>query len=340
MEYKWIDFDLDVAKSGTLVGIPTITLEPDASNIEYIDDISKVAGVLMATDKYKGNKVVINGKTAYLSDDGKVISSVPSNAYAVGTQMYLATATIVEVVGNAITRSASEETGYDQTTVLANMEPRDHFAIQILSAMLVHAGNPEAFDDASIMLYSRASYRWAQGMMNAAANTRHGESTTPSTNININTNDLQSNTEKLLYNMSKSLEQGIVVKGSNALGAEPVHAKITSMPDITIDGLENVTEAYTIPEIGSITINASVFNQKFIRFEVQTYMTYSDVSVYLTLAVKEGATTTTRNVGYIIPKGSVVTVMPLDDAVTEITSISTKSVRGKGGNDPNSYAFA
>ena len=336
MTYTWKEFNLSEAINGALVGIPTVEPQPGGTIDEDIPDISKVAGKLVKTDVNSKYKVVINGGTIYFNAEGWVISSTPTPQQ----QMYIATAVISSTVGTVITRSDGGETGYDDQVTLSVMEPRDSFAIQILSAMLVHAGNPETFDDASIRMYSDAAYRWAQGMMDAAANTRHGQSITPSTNININTNDLQSNTEKLLYNMSKSLEQGIVVKGSNALGAEPVHAKITSMPDITIDGLENVTEAYTIPEIGSITINASVFNQKFIRFEVQTYMTYSDVSVYLTLAVKEGATTTTRNVGYIIPKGSVVTIMPLDDAVTEITSISTKSVRGKGGNDPNSYAFA
>ena len=327
MTYTWSTFNISDALNGALVGVGGSTTP---------DDISKVAGSLVRTDKVTGYKVVINGKTAYLDNTGKVVQSVPSGAFTVNQQMYIATATIQETVGTTITRSEGAEQDYDANVSLTSMEPRDTFAIQILSAMLVHAGNPETFDDATISMYSRAAYRWAYGMMEAAANTRHGQALTPSTNITVNTNDLQSNTEKLLYNMSKSLEQGIVVKGTNALGSEPVHTKITSMPDVTIDG---VTDAYTIPDIGSIAIAATIFQQKYIRFEVQTYMAYSDVSVYLTLAVKEGETTTTRNVGYIIPKGSVVTIMPLDDAVTEITSISTKSVRGCGYNDPNTYAF-
>ena len=100
--------------------------------------------------------------------------------------------------------------------------------------------------------------------------------------------------------------------------------------------VKNVTEAYNVPTIqGGITITASIFKQKFIRFEVST-MVYSDVSVYLTLTTNDGA----RNVGHIIPKGSVVVLMPLDDAVTDITAINSKSIRGKGGNDPNTYTFA
>lgn len=311
MTYTWKGFDLNDALSGALVGIPTTAPASGQTVDENIDDISKVAGNLVKTSGHSGQKVVINGKTAYLDTEGKVVYSVPSNAFALNTQFYLASSTIVETVGSAFTRTSTQETGFSQQVEITSLEARDSFAIQILSAMLVHAGNPETFDDANILMYTRAAYRWAQGMLNSAANARHGESETQTPGgVAINSNDLQSNTEKLLYNIGEYMKNGMAVK--------------------------NVTEAYNVPTIqGGITITASIFKQKFIRFEVST-MVYSDISVYLTLNTNDGA----RNVGHIIPKGSVVVLMPLDDAVTDITAINSKSIRGKGGNDPNTYTFA
>lgn len=336
MTYTWKEFNINDALAGMLVGIPTTAPASGQTVNENIDDISKVAGNLVKAEKYKEYKVVINGKTAYINNDGTVYASTPSDAYAVGTQFYLASATIVETVGNAFTRTSTQETGYGQTVEITSLEARDSFAIQILSAMLVHAGNPETFDDANIMMYTRASYRWAQGMLNSAANARHGESETQTPGgVAINSNDLQSNVEKLLYNIGEYMKNGMAVKGSVELGASPVRTEVS--------GLESMNNAYTIPAIidsqdNPITINiqATVFKQKYIRFEVLTYMAYSDISVYLTLTTNDGA----RNVGHIIPKGSVVVLMPLDDAVTDITAINSKSIRGKGGNDPNTYSIS
>lgn len=335
--YTWSAFNLSDALSGILVGVPTTPPAQGQTTTENIDDISRVAGNLLSGQDGKTQyKVVINGKTAYLDQDGKVVSSIPSSAYATNTQMYLVTTAIVETIGSDVTRTRGQETGYSQTVDLTNMEPRDNFAIQILSAMLVHTKEPVSFDDGNITLYTRAAYRWAQSMLQSAADARHGQSTTPSTSVNVNTNDLQSNVEKLLYNMSKSFEQGVVVKGSDALGAEPVHTKVTYLPQVVVSDLNTIATAFSIPAVGSsISIAATIYQTKYVRLEIQTYMAYSDISVYLIVVTNDG----NREIGYIIPKGSVVSIVTLDDDVTSITSISSKSIRGWGQNDPNTYVF-
>ena len=301
MTYTWNDtFSLEDALSGVLVGFQK-TNDWDLSETGLLEFVGS---------RYQ---VYINGYKLYVESTGKVVECKPANSNYLNHTLQMVTADMGDegAVGGAITRTWTEETGYSQEVTLTTIEPRDQFAVQVLNAMLIHTEHPEAFDDARCLMYSRAAYRWAQAMMIAAADSRHGESE----NVNpggvaVNSNDLQSNTEKLLYNIGEYMKNGMAVK--------------------------NVTEAYNVPTIqGGITITASIFKQRFIRFEVST-MVYSDVSVYLTLTTNDGA----RNVGHIIPKGSVVVLMPLDDAVTDITAINSKSIRGKGGNDPNTYTFA
>ena len=126
------------------------------------------------------------------------------------------------------------------------MEPRDHFAIQVLSAMLVHADHPESFDDATCLSYSTAAYRWAQAMMQAAANSRLGQSTEEEpSEIDVNPDDLQNNTERLLYNMSLHLkelaEDGMKITDlpDVTIGEMP-DVVISEMPDVVIDGTPSV----------------------------------------------------------------------------------------------------
>lgn len=301
MTYTWNStFSLEDALSGVLVGFQK-TNDWDLSETGLLEFVGS---------RYQ---VYINGYKLYVENTGKVVECKPANSNYLNHTLQMVTADMGDegAVGGAITRSSgSSGTGHDDQAILTNIEPRDQFAVQVLNAMLIHTEHPEAFDDARCLMYSRAAYRWAQAMMISAADSREGQSTTPSTGVDVNSGDLQSNTEKLLYNIGEYMKNGMAVK--------------------------NVTEAYNVPTIqGGITITASIFKQKFIRFEVST-MVYSDVSVYLTLTTNDGA----RNVGHIIPKGSVVVLMPLDDAVTDITAINSKSIRGKGGNDPNTYTFA
>lgn len=230
MTYTWKSFNLSDALNGALVGMPTGAPQPGGTSSEDITDISKVAGNLSKTDVNSRYKLVINGKTAVLDAEGTVVSSIPSGSYTQGTQMYIATAVITSTVGTTVTRSEGSETEYDDQVTLSVMEPRDEFAIRILSSMLVHAGKPETFDDANIRMFSNAAYRWAQGMMDAAANTRHGHSSGQSQDmITINSNDMQSNTEKLLYNIAVALDKtGIAVR--NVEGNQ--HVKVPFELDI------------------------------------------------------------------------------------------------------------
>lgn len=232
MTYNWITFNLSDALAGTLVGFPVENKDYDLSNTGTLTGPGPVY------------TVKIGGYTLKVLGDGSVNKVTPSNASWLNQTLQMVTADMGDTgaVGGAITRSSgSSGTGHDDVAILTNIEPRDQFAVQVLNAMLIHADHPEAFDDAKMLSYSRAAYRWAQAMMIAAADSREGQSTTPSTTVDVNSGDLQSNTEKLLYNIGEYMKNGITIKGTTATGTVPVQTKITEMPNVTLNGTPSVT---------------------------------------------------------------------------------------------------
>ena len=226
MTYNWISFNLQDALAGTLVGFR----QTDAY------DLSKTGNLTIdGTWSSPPYKVVIEGVTLRISGDGEIVSSSPTSAY-VGQTLQMVTAEMGSEgsVGSSVTRSAgSSGEGHTATAVISTMEPRDHFAMNVLNSMLVHMENPEAKDDATMLMYSRAAYKWAQAMMIAAADSREGESTTPSHAVDINSGDLQSNMEKLLYNICEAL------KAPQDNGA--VKTKLVDTPSVNVANAPTVT---------------------------------------------------------------------------------------------------
>lgn len=323
MTYNWTLFNLDDALAGTLVGF---AVTGKAYDLSYTGTLTR---------KGAAYEVKFAGYTLKVQYDGKVTEVAPANASWLNQTLQMVTTTMGDTgaVGGNITRSSgSSGTGYNDVAVLTNIEPRDQFAVNVLNAMLIHADHPESFNDARCLMYSRAAYRWAQAMMIAAADSREGQSTTPSQAVDINSGDLQSNTEKLLFNMSEYLRTGVVVTGTPS--GSPVKT--------TVDGLDTIADSFYVYQADSaITIKISVLNDNQLHFNFQSHMAYSNLSIHMTLAVKEMQNGTevssTRTVGVILPKGTTAQTVALDDAVTEITSITAYSVRGKASNDLNTY---
>lgn len=331
MTYTWSTFKISEALAGALVGFQQTETY----------DLSKT-GTIINEGKSGQYKIIIDGITMVVDMTGVVLSTNPVSNY-VGMSLKIVKTEMGDngSVGSSVARTrGSSGEGHNATAVLSTIEPRDHFAMNVLNAMLVHMDKPETKDDATMLMFSRSAYKWAQAMMIAAADSREGQSTTPSTAVDVKSGDLQSNTEKLLYNISKAMENGIVVRAEDTL---TVQAEITDMPDITFDGTPSVNvanmnmvrDSFDIPTIsGGIDIDVSIFKSKYIRFEADP-MVYSDISIYLTLTTDDG----NREVGYVMTRGSVVSLMELDENVTSITSINTKTIRGQGGNDPNEYTL-
>lgn len=186
-------FDLDRALNGDPVGLGL-----------DVDETAQQTGIVV---KYGSQyKTVIDGKDITLDKDGKITACTPADvSYAVGTQLVMIEETLTQTYGADENETSHTRSGSDPTTpevFLASMEPRDHFAVQVLGVLLQKMEKPEGVNDSKILMTCRAAYRWANGMMVAAANARRGTAQNPGTGtVEVNQGDLQSNTEKLLYNM-------------------------------------------------------------------------------------------------------------------------------------------
>lgn len=245
MQYNWTPFNLKDAMAGTLVGIRNADKPYDLSLTGRLNDLTTF------TDGGGYFRLTLRGHSLTVDLQGRITSCYPSNAAISSATLMMCTAEMGtdSAVGSAVTRSdGSSGEGRSATASLSVMEPRDHFAVSALSAMMVHADNPETFDDATCLMYSRAAYRWAQAMMIAAADSREGTSTTQSEQVEVNSNDLQSNTEKVLFNLNESLkelrkqiEKGLTVAGTDKEDSDPVRIAVSALPDVNVSGSVAVT---------------------------------------------------------------------------------------------------
>lgn len=176
------------------------------SNDYDLSYTGKLTGKLTASGApAMAGQVTIDGHELLVDGNGLVIKSTPSSSY-LGQTLRMVTTDMGDEggVGGSVTRADGS------SSYVSSMEPRDYFAMNALNAMLINMESPESKDDATCLMYSRAAYRWAQAMMIAAADSREGTSTSSSstTTVEVKSGDLQSNIEKLLYNITLYLKDG------------------------------------------------------------------------------------------------------------------------------------
>lgn len=296
--------------SRALSGIP-VTFENISGDTPVVNfDIFSKTGLLMKVDR-ASYEVTINSITYKINPEGQTINS--------GQQLNLVEAAMATTYGTSQSMTRGAGDGLVDPGNVSNLEPRDEFALAALQTMMGNIAHAESVNDSTILLCARAAYRWAQGMMIAAADAHAGSSSDGggSSSVDVDVTG-GTNSEKLLNNIVASLD-----KMTEKLG--DLGGTIEAKRDIPF---------FDEP----IPIQATIFQQKCIRLEFTSHMAYSNISIYLQLAVKEGEINSTRRIGYIIPRGTVVTIIEnLDEAVTEITSITAVSVRGKGLYDENTY---
>ena len=143
---------------------------------------------------------------------------------------------------------------------------------------------PDQQDDGSILGYCRAAYRWAKGMMQAAADAREaeGEPDPSDDPAPVDPTELQGNTEKILYNISQYIK-GAVEDGLPVVGVEngepvtvtgevevtndsPIEVSVENLPTTTINGVEGV-KSYVIND-ASHPAPVTVQNQSDINVNV------------------------------------------------------------------------
>ena len=279
--YSWLAFDRNVAIEGTLVGFR----QTDYNDLSQTGQLT----VNPSDDKYFDSyKVVILGYTLWISDTGAVTKVFPSDGkFSVGDTLQMVVCTMKPTYGTqqAITRAVGDD--FETTANVQTLEPRDQFALQALTAILRGLDHPEAFADASILHVCQSAYRWAQGMMIAAADARaavkkaqqeeggddeggdEGDTTEEKMEeLDVNTAAITATSEKLLYNLCVAIDNlrlqeeehykelkknGYKVVGSDAENAVPVKTEVTKVGDVKVKELPEVK----VSQLPNVTLNGT-----------------------------------------------------------------------------------
>lgn len=161
--YTWSTFDIDIALSGITVGVHNTLDDTDIS----------LTGGLEKDFAYSPNrfKVALGGNTCWCDKFG-VIYSCPSNASLENKQLMLVNVVLDQTNTNVITRSSG---GTTERMTISSANPRDEFAMEVLNAIIQKQDNPQAFDDGSMLRTAQLAYRWANAMMEAAADNRYDD---------------------------------------------------------------------------------------------------------------------------------------------------------------------
>ena len=295
------------------------------------EDISAaLAGRTVITN---GNKIVLNFRkttsgspATYVGEvDGKSVFFNRNGESTDGTiKLSLASTTITNkgTQGDEQTRTEDEA-----AFVMNSLNFKEQVALRCLASIVTQEPNPLGYDDSKIKLLVSAAFRLAVEFQNRAMMFRkEEEGGGGSGDVEVDTDSLADNTEKLLYNLVNTLKEGVAIQGSGTVDALPLSVNINRTP---VEETED-----------TISIKAAIFETKYIRFRFTNHMAYSDVSVYVECNVKEGEVSDTRKCGFILHKGTVVTVEELDEKVTEIVSISSVAVRGQDVSDSNEYTIS
>lgn len=254
MTYNWTnEFNLNDALAGILVGFKNDSNPADLTN----------TGVLQEPGPLY--KLEFNGYKMTVDYEGFVKTCKPAKYVGQKLQMVTAVMGAESQIGTGATgRTRHDDEGEAITNdkvELTNILPRDQFALNALNAMLIHANHPENLDDAACMRYARAAYRYAQAMVIVAADSRYGQSTEQSeATVDVKTEDLESNTDKLLYNISQIMKSGITVKGEEVGENQTPTPIITKLDkDSEIKKVAEVTEVKKVSDIpGLTTINTTL----------------------------------------------------------------------------------
>lgn len=277
--YSLKEFSMKKATSGKLCAVLDTSKEPEdpehpyiVSNVIY-DSTKKVwkknsylVGVGICTGDSRQIEITIDSSNYIFNSDGN--SAYPT---AKGYKIMLAeTATEIMSAGSSATSATTATTnrragGVIETEVVDLEAPkeviveylnaRDHFAINALKTILERTNKDvSSLSSNEIGYYCNVAYEWAAGMMTAAANAR--STYVEETPSSVDAVNLESNTEKILYDISKAV--GKEASDERKITAMP-NLNIATMPSVNVNQLPNVTVGVnnTVQMSGSINLGES-----------------------------------------------------------------------------------
>lgn len=230
--YELSDFNKTKAKNGALVvGIKSGYIKdpkyPTIDNIELVNNKTWQkngnflgAGVIKIRE---GHYILIVDSVEYIFDtlgngvEKEEDSTTPKYVLKMGkvtSDVMLSGNTVTSSITSATTRGyGGDDTTYTNESsevTIDSLNPRDHFAIQILREILSHTPeDPSSMSTALMATYCDAAYQWANFMLTSAAGARTTltDDTATSATTRAEVGALETNTEKLLNNIVSALEK-------------------------------------------------------------------------------------------------------------------------------------
>lgn len=176
-------------------------------------------GILEDSRSIPGSKgvwtAVINGVREYFNIIG---AKIENNVVGTTPVLYgvLSDGDIDPTLSNASTRSSTVP-GESNTVSITYMLPKDYFAAEALNALIIKHPAPLSMDDGTIALIAAKAYKIAAAMAKEAYGSRENDPSSSQSGdyVNVNPTSLQTNTERILYNVSESLKTGIKISNIN-----------------------------------------------------------------------------------------------------------------------------
>lgn len=165
------------------------------------------------------------------------------------------------------TRLASSE---DESNIVSitYMTPKDYFACEALNSLIQRIDNPLAMSDGIIAALAAKSYKIAQAMAKEAYGSRQNDKKSSNTSgtdyVNVNKTSLQTNTERILYNLNESIKAntdvlkntGIKFNGTpNVNISNTPYVNVSNMPSEPIEVTGNVTVSGNVGVTGTVSVD-------------------------------------------------------------------------------------
>lgn len=176
-------------------------------------------------------------------------------------------------------RSASAE-DESNTVSITYMTPKDYFACEALNSLIQRIDNPLAMSDGMIAALAAKSYKIAQAMAQEAYGSRQNDKKSSEESgtdyVNVNKTSLQTNTERILYNLNESLKDNTnvfkdtkniidninesikantnVLKDTGIKFNGTPNVNISNTPTVTVNNMPNVPEE-PVSITGTVSVN-------------------------------------------------------------------------------------
>lgn len=157
-------------------------------------------------------------------------------------------------------RSASAE-DESNTVSITYITPKDYFACEALNSLIQRIDNPLAMSDGMIAALAAKSYKIAQAMAQEAYGSRQNDKKSSEESgtdyVNVNKTSLQTNTERILYNLNESIKTNIdVFKDTKAI-LDNINESVKANTNVLKDtGIKfNGTPDVNVSNTPTVTVN-------------------------------------------------------------------------------------